>query len=1014
MVFLLVGGLASAFFLPVQLFPKVDLRTISMSVQFLGASPKEIEQDVNRRIEERVIGLRGVKRVVSTAQQGVGRIKIEMHTFADANAVLDEVKSAVDGIAKFPPAGAEAPDIRLIKINYEVLTLAVSSASATEDELRQVAEQLQSELLALPAITHVELYGVRDREITIEIDEEQLRRHNLTLSRIERKIKQESVNLSFGELRTETGGMVLHTISKRETGDAFANIPLLTGLDGTMITLGDIATVTDGFVDRDISSQLNDVPTAFVRVNADEAQSIAKIGNQVKSWLASKPMPSHITIDVWNDRAEPSIKRIGEIIANGIIGIILVFICLVAVFDLRFAIWITVGIPISFIGSLLLFGIADLSLNVGTIFAFFLLVGIVVDDAIVVGESIAAQRARGKDALEAAISGARSMFWPITIGVATTAIAFVPLLFVTAERYQIVTAIPYVAFFVLLISWIEVFLILPAHLSPAKPLSLSPLRRWQNKVGLRIEQLRNQIIGPAIVWAIQRMVLTPVIGLAVVVFAFALLATDTVPVIVNDRDTNTAGSVQTDIYFPPGTPFSVTLATATEIAKAAHLAETSLGGGNVNSVSMVVGLPIMLPRQSIHKSRTDTTHIASVRVNLVEQSKRSISALEFEKAWRQQMGSVPTVEKIHVQSTRNPTRPTIAYSLQHNDRDVLLRAARDLRNMLSIEPAVYGLSDNTTLGKLHFEIELTPEGRAVGLTPLEVGLQLKAAFQGLNVQRIQRGHEELKAIIRYPRDRRDDLNELLTERLRVSKNSEIPFHYIADINDSRELASLTSIDGNQAVFVEGFIDSTLSTPRRVRKKVADTFAPQLLERYPGLSVEPEGSVREERAVLKTMAILVPFALLAMYVLVATFLRSYWKPLVVVFGIPIAFSGAVIAHWIMGWNFSGMSLFGVVGVLGVIVNDALVLLDKYNKTRSSRADLPAIAAASAAMHSRFRAVFLTTLTTMLALSPLLYERSEELLLFVPFVVSILGGLVLASLFTLFLLPNLIMLFEGRRE
>ncbi|MDE0310513.1 MAG: efflux RND transporter permease subunit, partial [Acidiferrobacterales bacterium] len=602
LVFLLVGGLSSAYFLPVQLFPKIDLRQVTIAVPFPGSSSKEIEQDIIRRIEERVIGLRGVERVISSAEQGLGLVRIEMHTFAESNSVLDEVKSAVDNIARFPPAGAESPDIRLINLNFEVMTLAVSSESASEDELRQVVEEMRSELLAQPSISHVEIYGVRDREITVEINAEQLRRHQLTLSRIERRIKQESVNFSFGELRTETGNIILHTISKRLSGEMFEDIPLVTHLDGTIVTLGDVATVRDGFVDHDIRSELNGVPTAFVRINADESQSIVAIAEQVKSWLANKSMPPHITAIIWNDRADLSIQRFNNIVTNGIIGAILVFICLVAVFDLRYAIWITVGIPASFIGAFLFFGVADLGLNIATIFALFLLIGIVVDDAIVVGESIAAERESGKNALEAAISGAKSMFWPITLGGTTTAIAFVPLLFVTSERYQIASVIPYIVFFVLLVSWIEVFLILPGHLSKSRPLGHPPISRLQQYVNARIEMLRNQVIAPAITWSVTRMYLTPIIGLVLVAFAFALLFTDTVPLVLNDRETNTSGNIQAEVSMPPGTPFSITLETAEKIAHAARLADESLGGQNIESVSMVVGLPVMLPRQSIHEA----------------------------------------------------------------------------------------------------------------------------------------------------------------------------------------------------------------------------------------------------------------------------------------------------------------------------------------------------------------------------------------------------------------------------
>ena len=487
LLFLIIGGIIAGRHLAVQLYPYFDLRTITITVPAPGSSPKEVEEDINRRIEEAVVGLRGVERVVGTATEGLGRLTVELAAFADGDAVLDDVQNAVDGIENFPPPNTEKPEVELRRIAVEVLTLAVSSSRASENELRLAAENVRDELLALPSVSRVTLLGTRDREITIELSEEELRRHNLSIAQISRIVRRASLNLTFGELRTEAGGVVLHTVTKRSTGAEFEDIPLITRVSGAIVKLGDVATVRDGFVDEDVVSQVNGKSAVFVRVNAHEHQSVVEIGDEIAKWLADRKAPDHITVSVWNDRATPALDRLWEILRNGVLGALLVFLTLVLVFDLRVATWITVGIPLSFIGSLMFFGAADLTLNIGTIFAFFLLIGIVVDDSVVVGESIAAERDSGKSALEAAISGARIMVGPITVGAATTMLAFVPFLFVTTGNYQLANVFPYVAFFVL--SVLAHRILLHPACAPVAPEALEPLAVERHpEVGERLDR----------------------------------------------------------------------------------------------------------------------------------------------------------------------------------------------------------------------------------------------------------------------------------------------------------------------------------------------------------------------------------------------------------------------------------------------------------------------------------------------------------------------------------------------
>ena len=367
-------------------------------------------------------------------------------------------------------------------------------------------------------------------------------------------------------------------------------------------------------------------------------------------------------------------------------------------------------------------------------------------------------------------------------------------------------------------------------------------------------------------------------------------------------------------------------------------------------------------------------------------------------------------------------RPSVAYALKHDDTEVLREAATHLRSFMAEIPGIYEISDTLALGKRHYQIHLTPAGEAAGLTPATVGRQLRANFGGAEVQRIQRGRDEIRVMVRYPAERRRSLGELSSERILYPTGgrrdgadyTEVPLSTVARLTEKRELAALTRIDGKQAAVVNARADTAVITPIQARRQIEREFVADLVAAWPGLKIERHGSARHTRAMLETLGLLVPLVLLAMYAIMAAFLRSYWKPLVAVAGMPIAFAGAVLGHWLLGWDFTAMSLFGVIGVAGVIVNDALVLMDRYNTIRRQDNAIPAIAAASAATRHRFRAVFLTSLTTVLGLSPLLYERSDELVFLVPLVVSMLGGLVLSGLFILFILPALVMIAEGRRE
>ncbi|MCY3753212.1 MAG: efflux RND transporter permease subunit [Alphaproteobacteria bacterium] len=1011
MVFLIAAGAIAGSQLVVQNYQKFDLRRVSVTIPAPGSSPREVQEDIVRRVEEAIVGISGVSRVVGTAKEGIGLIDVELETFADDEAVLNDVKSAIDSIENFPPPTAEQPKVSLPRWRNDVVTIAVSSASATEAGLRLAAENLRDSLLALPNVSYVQFQGARDREIAIELSEEELRRNRLNISDIGQAIRRASLNLTFGELRTDAGGVVLQVVAKRKTSEGFKDIPLITRTDGTVVTLGDVARIRDGFVDENVLTELDGAPALFLRISATGRQSTREIRNTVLGFLESYSPPGHVSVEVWDDKAELMIERLTLILGNAVIGAVLVFICLVAVFDLRVAFWTAFGIPLAFVGSLIFFAPADLTLNIGTLFAFFLMVGIVVDDAVVVGESIATERSRGGTALGAAISGARAVAGPLVVGAATTLIALLPLLFITEGLWQVIRVIPWVALFVLAVSLVEAFFILPAHLSHDRPWSAPPLSGWQGAVRGWLDGVRDNVVAATVSWSVRHVWTALAIGILVVACAVLLLRYDAVRVLFSEQRASVSNTMQVELRLPAGSPFEATLAAAERFRDAAEGVNEDLEGASIKSVSIVVG-KILSTRPGDADLRGD--HLATVRAHLYRRPVRIAQPSEVERAWRVRVGDVSSLEHVEYVTSRSKVRPNLAYSIRHDDPQVLQDAARKLRSALASIHGVYGVYDNLSPGKRQLEVELTPAGKAAGLSPALLGAQLRARLHGAEAQRIQRGREEIEVVVRYPAERRRSLKELAGMRIDRPGGGEVPLSLVATLTEKQELAELTRIDGKPAVFVEAKADAAVITPIQARRLMEEGVIQELRAAHPGIAVERDGGARNERRVMETLATLVPLALIAMYAVMAAFLRSYWKPLVAAAGIPAAFAGAVLMHWILGWDFSFMSVFGIVAVSGVVVNDALVLLDRYNIIRRENDALPAIAAAAAATRHRFRAVLLTSLTTVLGLSPLLYERSDALLFLVPFVASMLGGLVLAGMFVLFLLPAMVMIADGRHE
>ena len=1008
MAVLLVGGLLSALGMTAQIFPTLDPGIVSITVPYPGATPSEVEEGITRRVEEATLGIDGVERVVSTASENMGVVQVELKDRVDEIKVRNDIETAVDRIADFPPLDAEEVDIVVAETISDVITLVVASERG-ERSLREAAEWLEQELLALPEVSLVELLGTRDYEIAIEVREEALRRHDLSMTQVAAAVRASSLNLSSGEIRTGAGDLLLRTNAKRETGEEFEDIVLRSAPDGSILRLADVAVIRDGFADVDLINRYEGRDSIFVRVQKSEAEDAIEIADAIKLHMATLDPPEGVDVAVWADQTEILADRLSLLLRNGTLGFALVFLFLVLMLDLRLAFWVAMGVPISFMGAFLLLPYLGVNVNMVSLFALIIVIGIVVDDAVVVGENIITEREAGEHVgSEASIAGVRGVFAPVFIGVLTTMAAFAPLLLLTGTFGQILGQVPIVVIAVLGMSLVEAFLILPSHLSHAGGWSRWPLDTLQNAIGRAVKRFRDEVVTSGVRRAVRHRYLTLLGGLLLIGAAFSLVQTGAVRFIFFPA--LEAEEMSAELEFPVGTPFTTTRDAAQRIAAAVREVDRDVGGTSIKTVNVTVGGRIATsgggpggPGVSAFGS-----HMATVEVQLEREPARKLSARELGRLWRDKVGTIAGVERLSF-ATDFFGGGDIEYEFSHRDDDILLAAVERMKAGMAGIPGTAEIQDTVSLGKRQYDIELTTAGEAAGLSPAGVARQLRQHFFGEEVHRIQRGREELKVMVRYPREQRSSTRDFFNVRIRLADGTEAPLSTVARVAESRSFSEINRVDGRRVVTVSADVDTAIATPNEVIDRIETELFPPLRADYPGLQIVQAGLGREQAQDIASLGRLALVALLVIYALLASVLHSYAQPFVVLAAIPFGASGAFVGHFLLGYDLSFISIFGIVALSGVVINDSLVLVHRYNQERRSTGLNPVDAVVLAAQR-RFRAVFLTTATTGLGLTPMLFETSTQAQFLIPMAVSLATGIVFASVIILFLVPALLMIRE----
>lgn len=1007
----LAGLFAINIAIPVEIFPSVEPDRISIRVSLRGSTPEDAELSISQRIEESINDLEGINEYTSYSYEGGATIDLKVEEGYEPRNVLDDVKSRVDAINTLP-TNAERPIISLSTWKPDVITVTVAG-DVSEREIREFAESVRKELLRISDITQVSIRGVRDYEIAVELNQDRLREFDLSLAEISNAISNHSLDLSAGNLKTNGGDILIRSKGQAYNQHDFENIPLKTFRDGTLLTLGDIAQVIDGFEESAVRTRFNGKLAAEINVQRVGDQSAITIANEVKHYIQEKQagLPQGIQLQYWDDDSEVLKKRIRTLVNNAIQGGILVFILLSLFLRPMIAFWVFIGIPVSFLGAFALMPLFGTSINLISLFGFIVVLGIVVDDAIVTGENIYTHLGRTNSGVEAAINGTKEVAIPVTFGVLTTVAAFAPMAFLGGQRGAIFAQIPAVVIPCLMFSLIESKFVLPAHLKHLKaksPNHMSSWQRWQHRFATRFEQGILKYYQPLLRWALENRWTT------VVLFNGLLICIITAVFVGHTRYTFfpriPSETITVSLEMPAGTPFDVTDSHIQHIIDQAQKLKEKYSRD---------GESVILNILATSGGRGGATHQGRVRIEVAPPEARNIDieSPQISREWRQAIGTIPGAEKVLFRAEIGRAGDPIDIQLRASHYADLEEVAEKIKARLATYPSVFDINDSLADGKQELMIKLLPEAKLLGVSRADIVSQVRQAFFGLEAQRVQRGRDDVRVMVRFPIEERASLSHLNSMLINTATGQKVPLYLLAELEPSRGPSTIQRINGYRTVSVRADVDKNSTNMISLQNDLYG-YIDTLIAQYPGVSYYIGGEGEEEDETFASLKWGMSAAVFAIFCLLAIPFKSYIKPLIVMSVIPFSIIGAVIGHWIMGiftggMNLTIMSILGLVALTGVVVNDSLVLVDYINKTAGKKHNLmEAILNAGAA---RFRPVMLTSLTTFIGLMPLLFEKETQAQFLIPMAVSLGFGILFATAITLLLVPiNYLLLHNAQHK
>ena len=1043
MALMAVGGLVSLPNIQQRTFPDIDINVITIGVVYLGAAPEEVEQGVCIRIEEEIYGIDGIKQITSSAAEGACGVSAELMDGYPVDRALSEIKNAVDSITTFP-VETEKPIVSRAEIKRTVLQIAVS-ADASEKSLKVFGERIRDSIAGLPNVTQVELQNARDYEISIEVAEETLQRFGLTFDEVVAAVRRGSLDRPGGSIKTAGGEILLRTKGQAYTRPEFEQIVLRTESDGTRLLLSDVATVIDGFDEEDRYAFFDGNPAISIKIFRVGDQRVLDLVDLVQGHVLAlrSRLPESLTLTTWSNAASQLRDRLDILIKNGVGGFILVFIVLALFLRFRLAVWVSLGVPLSILGALFVFPISGISINVISLFAFIMVLGLLVDDAVVVGENVHRHQENAEDPLEASITGAREVAIPVIFGVLTTIAAFGPMIYAPGIMGQIFSVIGLSAVLCLIFSIIESQLVLPSHLghmkwsAPVETKQQHSLRarwtRFQTIMAASLSRFARDRYRPMLDRALgQRYaVIAAGIGILAISIATGYWGIGSAKMNFSFFPPIESDYVTASLLMPQGTPVEATERAARLLLESAHRMQAQLDeeGLDVDGESLVKHFLLSIGEQPMSGGAGpgDTagsigSHAAEVSIAIQSGDDRPISAAEVKRRWRSLTPAIPGVVELTFSAELFSAGDPIDVQLRSNDVDQLREAADRLKRKLTEYAGVSDINDSFREGRQEIKLNILPAAQSLGLTLDDLSKQVRQAFYGEEAQRIQRGRDDIRVMIRYPREARRSLADLEDLRIRTPDGGEVPFYAVARSELGRGYATIKRSDRQRVIDVTADVDPKQIAAGDVISDLEKTFLPLLVADYPGLTHSLEGAQAEQNESIIGLFKNYATALLVIYALLAVPLRSYIQPLIIMAVIPFGLVGAIFGHWFMyftreiftdqTFNFSMFSLFGYVALTGVVVNSSLVLVHYINQLRVRGVSLEE--AVREAGVGRFRPIVLTSITTFVGLAPILRETSVSAQFLIPMATSLGFGVIFGSAISLFLVPSAYLVLEDLRR
>ena len=997
MLLLLGGGIWSAFAIQKEVFPQFQLDIVEVAVGYPGAAPEEVEQGILRPIEEAVRGVEGIREVTSEAREGRGELLIELVGGEDRMKVLQDVDQAVSRIRTFPDQ-IEQPEVRLQSRQQEVMQVAIYGPIDVW-ALRKLAEQLRDQLQSKEQITQVELRRVPAYVTHVEIPRQRLREYGLTLPDVAEIIRTSSQDVAAGSVQTTAGEILLRVKARKQWAEEFAGIEIVAGRDGPMVTLGDIATIRDGFEEVGFHSQFSQTPSVELDIYRVGSQSPMDVAEAVQETMEEfeTALPPGVKWRIDSNNAEEFRRRLMLVAENAAMAVVIVLVILSLFLEFRLAFWVMMGMAVSFIGGVLLLPAAGVSINMISLFGFLVVLGIVVDDAVVVGENVYEKRQTLKVHEAAAVEGTKEVSGPVTFSILTNIVAFVPLLFIPGETGKFWGPLPVVVIIVLALSLVESLFILPAHLAHARDAGRDP-----NSIGARLHHLQqrfsqgfNRLVEffyrPVLILSLRHRYVTASLALALFVVIGGYATSAHMGLILMPEVS--ADEIEAGVRMPVGT----TQAQAAKIADTVTKASIKMFEEH-NLYEVAEGIKTNVRGQSF----------IDVEIVMKPPDQRDMTANEVIDLWREHIGDLPGVNQVTFEAERGPGghRRDISIDLSHSDIDVLEQAATAFVDRVKLYSNARDVNDNYNKGKTQYDFRLRPEGRSLGLTDEELGEQLRGAFFGSLALRLIRGTNETEVRVKLPEEQREDIHSLEDLIIRTPSGAEVPLLDVAEVEETLAFRSINRRDGRRTISVSMDVE-----PKRAATQVIEALQnselPKLREDFPGITWSFEGSDAEMRQATASLWGSFGLALAVIYSLLAIAFKGYVQPLIVLVAIPFGVVGAIIGHIMLGYDLSLVSLMGVIALSGVVINDSLIMIDYANRHRKNQSAFDAISQAGL---RRFRPILLTTLTTFGGLMPLIFEDSLQAQYIIPMAISLGFGILFATAIILVLVPCLYLILE----